>query len=726
MPGSMRRRLFRRNSFLQKMLFSMLGLICIPLICVQLFMIIHSNREFKRETTAHYQYALQSLTAAFDSQLNELSTTIYRMCLDKEITQFISGDVSGYPLLQTAEKISRYALDSPLVDSVGVYYVEKDTILHNKYRRAVQHVCDDFFPSGSQGGEELANFLRTTDAMDYFYTGNYPDTKRKCLIIAKAFSIETLSQRDAVTFFVIDEDTFLHWSSIFFPTGEGFAILDTEGKYLLRGGNFFTGIADNSALQNFLAGPDPTYVPEECSDTIVYKCHESSTDFTFLVSMAKDTAEETFIHYTNQATMTLVITVVLAIVLLSVTLYINYKPVSRLMQKHFQPDHKNAGISELEMIDSHFFAQDERLNDQSRLLATFIIGDLLSGIQVDSTTLEKHFPAAVYRDFAAAVLLAPLTTAQSSEICQSFSKTRPGKLVITTVPYRTETVLVYCSDDSIDIGVLQAHLAQTISSVTGQAYSIRMGTVVDDVTHIQSSYNNALPPDRLFGEANEALLEGYPNALMAEFSLYVDNGNWTKALQALDQLEAVTPALKPSMKRFVHRKILNTYLSGIQEGGHSLSALETDHLLSFTSGQHLYSMLRRSISGLQDTQEFVGKVPPDQLRKRLLKYVDQNFANSELCLTTAADHLNTSVYTVSRIFKEITGYGFKEYISEKRLQQASHLLRESDMSVTDVASACGFESTNYFTAVFRMKYGMPPAKYRKEMAQITCDEIPDM
>ena len=81
----MKRRGHSGNSFLKKMLFSIVGLICIPLICVQLFMIVNTNQEFRRENTTYYQSAVRSLALSFDKQLSTLSASAYRMQLDAEI-----------------------------------------------------------------------------------------------------------------------------------------------------------------------------------------------------------------------------------------------------------------------------------------------------------------------------------------------------------------------------------------------------------------------------------------------------------------------------------------------------------------------------------------------------------------------------------------------------------------------------------------------------------------
>ena len=56
---------------------------------------------------------------------------------------------------------------------------------------------------------------------------------------------------------------------------------------------------------------------------------------------------------------------------------------------------------------------------------------------------------------------------------------------------------------------------------------------------------------------------------------------------------------------------------------------------------------------------------------------------------------------------------FKEYLNYIRVQKASDMLRNTDLSVTGVAMACGFSDGNYFGDVFRRLTGVSPREYRK-------------
>lgn len=66
-----------------------------------------------------------------------------------------------------------------------------------------------------------------------------------------------------------------------------------------------------------------------------------------------------------------------------------------------------------------------------------------------------------------------------------------------------------------------------------------------------------------------------------------------------------------------------------------------------------------------------------------------------------------------RVFKEVTGFGFTQYINITRVKEAELLLRETDWSVTQVSEQCGFENFSHFGKVFKMLSGLSPSAYRK-------------
>lgn len=68
---------------------------------------------------------------------------------------------------------------------------------------------------------------------------------------------------------------------------------------------------------------------------------------------------------------------------------------------------------------------------------------------------------------------------------------------------------------------------------------------------------------------------------------------------------------------------------------------------------------------------------------------------------------------LSRLFKEVTGFHFREYLLLLRLREAQEQLREKSAKVTDIAMSCGFENIAHFNKAFKKMIGISPLQYRK-------------
>ena len=95
------------------------------------------------------------------------------------------------------------------------------------------------------------------------------------------------------------------------------------------------------------------------------------------------------------------------------------------------------------------------------------------------------------------------------------------------------------------------------------------------------------------------------------------------------------------------------------------------------------------------------------------KYLERNFS-AQLYLEDVAEHLGISKYHLSRLFHAMTGFSFREYLSIVRLQESKKLLADEKSSISEIAQKCGFDNGNYFSKVFRKKFGISPGKFREQ------------
>ena len=67
---------------------------------------------------------------------------------------------------------------------------------------------------------------------------------------------------------------------------------------------------------------------------------------------------------------------------------------------------------------------------------------------------------------------------------------------------------------------------------------------------------------------------------------------------------------------------------------------------------------------------------------------------------------------MSKFIKRHTGHTFKELLQTKRLNQAAFLLATTELTVSDIIAAVGYDNSSYFYRVFLERYDMTPREYR--------------
>ena len=154
-----------------------------------------------------------------------------------------------------------------------------------------------------------------------------------------------------------------------------------------------------------------------------------------------------------------------------------------------------------------------------------------------------------------------------------------------------------------------------------------------------------------------------------------------------------------------------------------LKVIAADHgedLANSVADQLIYSSIRTD----QDTQRLSIPTRIGVRHPKLSQVIQMMEQNIEDPMSPAdlAEEVGMSTRQLERLFRRYLNRSPKRYYMELRLQRARNLLMQTDMSVINVALACGFASPSHFSKCYRSHYNTTP--YRERGTQAGPGAIP--
>lgn len=101
-----------------------------------------------------------------------------------------------------------------------------------------------------------------------------------------------------------------------------------------------------------------------------------------------------------------------------------------------------------------------------------------------------------------------------------------------------------------------------------------------------------------------------------------------------------------------------------------------------------------------------------EISKQTKTYINKHYKD-KYSLKAIAEALNKSPYYIQRCFKEINGITPLKYLHELRVNEAKVLLRQENLTITDIAFDIGYSDSTQFSVRFKEHTGLTPTMYRK-------------
>ena len=470
----------------------------------------------------------------------------------------------------------------------------------------------------------------------------------------------------------------------------------------------------------------------------LFKYYDPRQDRTFLSLVPQAEVEgdlETF-YETIKLTIMFIMTGLLLLLVMSV--YFSYKPIYNLSRKigrigETEDDakgFKNRDANEIDLIEQAFdrlgsvnAQMQETISEQRVQLMDLLLSKLLAGERVEDTDIKwmsRFLNEDRYCAFTVHGLV--LDNVKRELLIKDIYKKHRSRVALIDMPYEKHSVFILALSQHTDRDSLIQDIEQHLKSIVTGEIKIGIGNLVNNIKEIRTSYLNSLSVLETDGKVeyyddllkNLSSIEKYPAQEVLSFLNNMKSGNKEGALEDLKKIEdhISENVLSILVERYISYIILDSYIKTVNKMNIPDDRENINSILEFNRFSELREILIPRINKVCDWAARVKEKEKNKLNESIISYVDKHFTDYNLSLLQMADHFNLSIYALSRLFKEIVGVGFKEYVTGKRIELAKHLLITTEKKVGDIAVEVGFGSSSNFIRAFKANCGVSPAKYK--------------
>ncbi|WP_309123481.1 helix-turn-helix domain-containing protein [Paenibacillus sp.] len=282
---------------------------------------------------------------------------------------------------------------------------------------------------------------------------------------------------------------------------------------------------------------------------------------------------------------------------------------------------------------------------------------------------------------------------------------------------------------------LGQRLLDRVSSEFGIAFTIGMGRVCPTIGELPRAYDEAVEALKyriLFGKGDVISIEDIRNDAETEFVYpkekeelllsHMKTAREAEARQAFDDMmeDVVTRKNKLHYNQIqpIFMRLLTEMTTAFHQLGTDLRTacgLEADpyrELLNRDSLDAIHGWFHELIGQATAYIEREMNSKGNQHISKVIDILEREYAR-DLSLHSVAEQLNLNPAYISRLFKQITGQSFVDYLKCVRIERSKELLSRSGMKVNEIGRLVGYGNAYYFIKVFKEMIGLTPGEYKK-------------
>lgn len=250
--------------------------------------------------------------------------------------------------------------------------------------------------------------------------------------------------------------------------------------------------------------------------------------------------------------------------------------------------------------------------------------------------------------------------------------------------------------------------------------------------------NNVSAENRLLEIERSDLLQGQINAYISHLKGRGNSGHYPFETERM-LLQAISHGDRNEVKQYLTELLASLHAEGSEINYIRSRISEFLVLLSRTAAENgideqqvlfLHHQWQKALSSLPSFQQISAWLltVAEDMTESIAAYSDVRHTNlihhciqhigahyqERLTLEETARIVCLSPDYLSRIFRQETGIGFRQYLNNVRITKAKELIQTTSLRLTDISQMAGYDDQSYFTKVFKRTTGISPNEYVKK------------
>ena len=710
--------------------------------------------------------SLNQTKEVMDTRFREIESIVTQLAIDARVLGILNirKPLTGsdhYKILELSEKIPAYNFTNEFIHDTYIYY-DSDIFISSSFSTSeMKNYYDTRFKYHDMNYDDWSERIFNSNQSSFYWEANpvkMLNNERKYITYIKPIPLGTYRNYKSAIIVLINENEILKgWEYVNVSDSSWYYIADKNGD-IISSRNFNdtqSNIENNTKLNDF------SEIEVDGEKMIILSTISAVNGWQYVAAIPANylTGKVEYIRRTYM--LTLLIALAIGLLMAIFLSYRNSLPIIKIINKIKMKNDKLSLKTEkpydyLEETISNLFENNDELRNnvekQIEITKTALFERLIKGgfNQVsDIADIQTHI-GLNFKENSFILLLIKINNYENQLFVDSLNKMDIARVLISREAeklIKDENKAYNVDNDKIAVIVgfdnsrkdfmieLKDNLIYLSSKFTGLYnidISIAVGNEYHSLTNLKDSYdeavnllenylaenNNKICFYRdIFKNANDYY---YPMDVELKLIGLVKMGAVSESVALVEFIYKKNSSENPlsvNMIRLLVNEIIGTFIKikkhiTISDCENTEIDLMINRLKESKSLEEIFSLFAKTTEYLSNVANNKKKSHNLQLKENIIELVHSDYHDDNFCITNLAAKVNLSEKYLTNFFKEQLGESFQNYLEKIRMEKAVWLMKQTELTIAEIAIETGYSNVNTFYKAFKRYSGVSPSTFR--------------